>query len=561
MWPEIARSPQLGKFLDYIVQRTLVGDEQAIKAYSIAVDVFGRGEDFDPQSDPIVRVQARRLRSLIDDYYRGPGANDALQIRLPTGRYIPEFVAGSESAPAVPDADAGPGPTGMRPGAPVQSKSTPRYLLGGIVGAIVLGVVALVLFVPRQRGDDAGAGLMDRPVIGIVEFQNLVIDTARPPQVAGLAIELVTDLEQFENLRVLYRSGAEADVGTNGAPLDDFVLTGIVRQDGDQVQYSAILTDTHSGAVVWDQTLTVPQAEAAQQSVLDRVSLSFGLVLGSPRGPLHAAARQLMATASPVDNVTLYLCRVLFDRYRETGSSTDAQGARACFDALPEVDKQDAIALAAQASLMAEGGDGSAETAVPQADRVRQAQINLNRALADDPISGFIWEQQARLHAGQGNLPLARADYASSVQLNAANADALAGFALILALSGGLDQAELMARNAAEHSPQPPPWYFAVPTLLSLRDGNYAAAVESAELYAQADRELGPVLAIMAAQQAGNGDVVNRYLPEVLEVASFRAKGVLPRLRERISDDGLIDSIRGSLTEAGVPWAALTRGF
>ena len=82
-WPEITRSPQLGRFLDYIVQRTLAGDEHSIKAYSIAVDVFGRPVDFDPQADPIVRVQARRLRGLIEDYYSGPGQDDPVRISLP----------------------------------------------------------------------------------------------------------------------------------------------------------------------------------------------------------------------------------------------------------------------------------------------------------------------------------------------------------------------------------------------------------------------------------------------------------------------------------------------
>src|SRR5690606_12975454 len=75
-WPEMARSPQLVRFLDYIITRRLDGDAQSIKAYSIAVDVFGRPADFDPQSDPIVRVQARRLRALLDQYYRGPGAEE-----------------------------------------------------------------------------------------------------------------------------------------------------------------------------------------------------------------------------------------------------------------------------------------------------------------------------------------------------------------------------------------------------------------------------------------------------------------------------------------------------
>ena len=78
-WPEISRSPQLGRFLAYIVRRTLEGNEQSIKAYSIAVDVFGRAADFDPQADPIVRVQARRLRALLDDYYRGPGVGEVMQ--------------------------------------------------------------------------------------------------------------------------------------------------------------------------------------------------------------------------------------------------------------------------------------------------------------------------------------------------------------------------------------------------------------------------------------------------------------------------------------------------
>ena len=55
-WPEIARSPQLVRFLSYIVERQLAGEGHAIKAYSIAVDVFGRSTDFDPQADPIVRV-------------------------------------------------------------------------------------------------------------------------------------------------------------------------------------------------------------------------------------------------------------------------------------------------------------------------------------------------------------------------------------------------------------------------------------------------------------------------------------------------------------------------
>src|SRR5689334_16879047 len=90
-WPPIARSPQLARFLSYIVAASLRGEEGGIKAYSIAVDVFGRPASFDPQTDPIVRVQARRLRALLDQFYEAGNGRAGVRIALPVGRYVPEF--------------------------------------------------------------------------------------------------------------------------------------------------------------------------------------------------------------------------------------------------------------------------------------------------------------------------------------------------------------------------------------------------------------------------------------------------------------------------------------
>lgn len=556
-WPEIARSPQLGRFLDYIVQRTLAGEEQTIKAYSIAVDVFGRGADFDPQADPIVRVQARRLRSLIDDYYRGAGIDEPVQVRLPVGRYIPEFIDMPQPEPSEAQAkDLQLVPAKAEPSAK-GGLTVSWYVLAVLAVGTAMGAYALSTWGPRQEMAAALQGTLQRPSISIVEFQNLAATAEPAPQVAGLAIALVTDLEKFENLRIFYRAAADAVITPDNLPVNDYVLTGIVRPDGAVVQYSAILTQSLTGTVVWNHTLSVPGAEAAMPGILDRVSRSFSLVLGSPRGPLHAPARQLPASG----DVNPYLCRVMFDHYRETGSGSDARLARDCYDALPETDKQDAVALAADASLIAEYVDPATAADIAPADRFRMAQTSLSRAIGLNPVSGFIWEQQARLHEEQGMLALAQADFASAVQLNPANADALAAYARLLALAGYLDDAEQMAQDATELSPDPPPWYFGVPALLSLREGNYADAVVQAERYAEADRELGPVLAIMAAQASGDSAVVNRYLTEVLDMAAFRAKGVMPRLRERIGDDRLIDAIRSSLAEAGVPWASLTRPY
>lgn len=90
-WDPLARSPQLASFLRYVVEKTLAGEEASIKAYTIAVDVFGRPQSFDPQSDPIVRVQARRLRALLEQFYGEGNESRGIRIMLPVGRYVPTF--------------------------------------------------------------------------------------------------------------------------------------------------------------------------------------------------------------------------------------------------------------------------------------------------------------------------------------------------------------------------------------------------------------------------------------------------------------------------------------
>jgi len=86
-----ARSKQLCRFLRFVVDQTLHGNAEALKESLIGTMVFQRGELFNPGIDPIVRVQARRLRSKIEEYYETEGQQDPLVIRLKTGSYSPFF--------------------------------------------------------------------------------------------------------------------------------------------------------------------------------------------------------------------------------------------------------------------------------------------------------------------------------------------------------------------------------------------------------------------------------------------------------------------------------------
>ena len=82
-----SNAPSLSRFLRYVVEHTLDGNTEELKEYSLGVEVFGRGEAFDPRTDTIVRVQARRLRSKLKDYYDAEGKTDPIVIELPKGHY------------------------------------------------------------------------------------------------------------------------------------------------------------------------------------------------------------------------------------------------------------------------------------------------------------------------------------------------------------------------------------------------------------------------------------------------------------------------------------------
>jgi hypothetical protein len=92
--------PQLVAFLRYVVEATLCGGQDRIKGYTVAVEALGRADDFNPQDDPIVRVEAMRLRRALQRYYANGGRDDSVRIVLPLGSYVPEFQrAGTPSAP------------------------------------------------------------------------------------------------------------------------------------------------------------------------------------------------------------------------------------------------------------------------------------------------------------------------------------------------------------------------------------------------------------------------------------------------------------------------------
>ena len=76
------QSHRIRRFLQFVVEESLLGQPHRLKEYLIGLEVFDRREAFDPRVDSIVRVEARRLRYKLEEYYRSEGREDAVRVVL-----------------------------------------------------------------------------------------------------------------------------------------------------------------------------------------------------------------------------------------------------------------------------------------------------------------------------------------------------------------------------------------------------------------------------------------------------------------------------------------------
>ena len=151
-------------FLRFVVEQTLAGQGERLKGYTIAIEVFGRPADFDAQSDPLVRVEAGRLRRRLTEYYADEGRDDPVRIELPRGRYFTTCSYHSRDAAAQPSAAVllGPMPSEV-PGEPESARNRRvwRRVRALLVVAVLLAgftvVVLQQLDVVRVARDASGA--------------------------------------------------------------------------------------------------------------------------------------------------------------------------------------------------------------------------------------------------------------------------------------------------------------------------------------------------------------------------------------------------------------------
>ncbi|MBZ5617458.1 MAG: tetratricopeptide repeat protein [Acidobacteriia bacterium] len=198
----------MGRFLRLAVEWTLVGKAEELKEYLIGVEVFDRKQSYDPRVDPIVRVEARRLRSKLKAYYEGEGRSDPIVIEFPRGGYAPHIRARTETPP--------------NPPMPAET------------GVITTAVLPFLNLSPNPENEYFSDGLTEELIHALTKLPGMrVVAWNTAAQLRGRQQDILAIRQQL-------------NVET--------VLTGSVRMAGPSLRVRAQLIDTETGVYLWSET-------------------------------------------------------------------------------------------------------------------------------------------------------------------------------------------------------------------------------------------------------------------------------------------------------------------
>ncbi len=386
-----ARSDRLSRFLKFSVEHALAGTCHHVKEQIVGVEVFDRKTSYDPRIDPIVRVEARRLRARLKEYYASDGQAEVFTIEFPKGGYAPVFRASLTAD-----------------GAPTK------------------------LAVAPERPSEIS--------IAVLPFVNLTPQAAEDYFTDGLTEELIHLLTAVRELRVVsWHSasrlrGREQDLDAIREQLKVGVfLRGSLRRTTDRVRVTVQLIDLESGAYLWSEMYdrTMQDVFAMQEEMAQSIVTTLQLALHSPGGPGRRSAK-------PTFECYTLCLQGRFHANRRTMEGLEKSVA--CYRQATLADPNSAMAytgLADAYSLLADYG------AIPPEDGMPKARAAAQRALDLDPGSGEALVALAFVRSlYDWEWDDAQAQFQRAIALNPGNARAHHWFGIdFLARLGRFDEA------------------------------------------------------------------------------------------------------------------------
>ncbi len=429
------------KFLRFVAEEYFRGRADSVKAYTIAVDVFGRASSFDPSTDPIVRIEATRLRAALTRYYELHGLDRLLRIDLPKGHYVPVF-ARTDPGETVAPAGNGPlaPPTVRTPPAVSPSPARPGparrlSLAAGIVGVAAVAGIFFAFTMLRGGGDRI---VSEKPRLTL---ETRAIGGVAEDDAVAFRDALMVALSGFQTLRVDAPDAVTASTGTKPGRLADV-------QHGYRLllKYSA----SAQGTVVWWQVIDIASGEALrsateridaihhQQSVQE-IAARLAVRLASSRGIINSLETAREFTGQTLGNGCVLRAVLAMD----SRDAVALAAARSCLEETLALRGNDADAYATLSGVlialdaMSVPGD-LWEAAVAAADRAV--------VLAPDSDRSLFAQMAAQFRAGNPQGAIAAGNRA--LMLNPHNAETAAKLANVLFLTGRWEEGAALARAA-----------------------------------------------------------------------------------------------------------------
>ena len=482
---------RLKRFLGYVVNESLAGNSDRLKGYTIGLEVFDRGDDFDPQIDTIVRVQAGKLRQRLDLYYAGTGRADTIRIHLPKGSYAPVF----EVAVAPEDM--------------VERPSTVQEAQ-----------------LPSARR---------LPSVAVLPFDNLSGDPEQEFFADGITEEIINALAQFREIRVIARNSTfqyknnPTDARTIGSDLDvGYVLEGSVRKAGNVVRITAQLIEAQAGTHLFSENYDRQLDATNLFDIQDNIASLVAAEIADPHGVLSRVGGR--SKRWQTDNIDAYECALATMEYWRRPTEDVHLEMRHRLERAVTLDPEYATAWAMLSIMYGDecrAGFNVRSESPPLERALRAAQ----KAVELDPANASGYHALFLTEFHRGEFDRYRAAAGKALQLNPNYPDMLADMAACTGLSGDWDRAMLLLERALELSPNPPPWYHTVSVVNAYRLGEYDSALGFIRVIGDALwQELGPMMELAILGQLGRPQDARILRDKILAAAPEAQDTVLELL-------------------------------
>ena len=573
------RSRRNSELLDYLVRNTLAGQSGTLNGTTIAQDVFGKGAEFDPASDPSVRVQMGRLRKMLVDYYEGIGSAETLRIDVPKGSYVPVFKLEPASAAAQPSsadlqptaAPAAVGTADADPDDARESVDDPRIRARRLgrrwwrpaAAALVVGL--LVTFALQRSGvwpfhadePELGAFVNQFPVVVVREFENRTDDPVNDMTARGLRRQFAADLQRFRIARVALDEPPPV-VGIPGVRARaDFIVTGALLESDPTLDVLVWLIDANDASIAVTERLRL-DVGASYYEALDTFSKRLSAQFAAPRGQISRATLQSFEnlTSETASDLGAFRCLSLFSEFRVVRNEQAYPGVYDCLSAEAERLPDNGAVLAALSWMTMLGSpEAGLLPALPEEYQHTPAEaVEIARnAVSVDPANDDAHVYLGLIQWFLGNSREGVESLRRALQLNPANPEHRADYALRLALMGQWPEARRLANQALGWSLNPPGWYQLPLFLEAVTKGDGLKARALVELGVSRHDPFQSVYDLVAAAMVEDQTRIDRLLPEVMASDAAQRGDALLYLRRWLQSPEILGTFEQYLRPLGVP--------